>query len=238
MKNKLKTVLAVSTLLVASGSQAVNAFPKFRNPAVRTQVSSVSNFSGRKFFTSNFRSPNSSRLRFTIGGAVRSEDLCAIDSENSASITALVSTEDMALTTQSHPQLFVELPALSGDKIGDLIIKNESESYYQEVSVNIPAAGGNLAFNLPASAPGLEVGEDYSWFLKVQCGETAQVEDPLVMGTVSRVALDVPEFESVEAKVKYLADAGIWYDTLASANLLSAQGDSRYWDVLVSELDQ
>lgn len=235
-KKQVIQILSLGLLIFSSVGSAANALPwTFKNPRYRSSTP-IKSKSTNKFFAANFTPPNNSSLRYTIGGAVRNEDLCAADSLDSGAITALVSSESEALTSKSHPEMFALVPTLSSDKQANLIVKNESESYYQMSSLVIPAEGGKVAMSLPDNVPGLEVGESYSWFLQIQCGVTAQVEDPIVSGVISRVSVDLPEMTQEES-AEYFAVKGIWYDSLAAANYLAIKGDSRYWDFLLTSVN-
>lgn len=234
MNKKTQQVILLALLSVMGFSSVANAVPwKFVNP-VASKVS-VRPKATNKFFKVNFVPPKTGRLTYSVGGAVRDRNLCAADAENAGQIVALVA--DNALTAQSHPTFMAMVPELNSDKSATLIVKNESESYYETASFTVPAAGGKVAMTLPDSAPALEIGEDYSWFMQIQCGSAFRVEDPIVEGLISRVALDVPVFSSMEESAQFFAEQGIWYDSLAAADLLSADGDSRYWDVLLSSVN-
>lgn len=235
--NSYSQSLLLGTLMSLALNNAAQAFPfRFQNPVVKSTVASIQAKSSNVFFTANFRPPNSNGLRYTIGGAVRNQDLCAADAQSASQITALVSAEESALTSKSHPQMFAVVPQLSSDKKASLIVKNDSESYYEVSSMVIPAEGGNVALSLPSSSPGLQVGEEYRWYLQIQCGETAQVEDPIVEGTISRVALDSVLANSEVDLLAFYTERGLWYDSLAQAKKLSNSGDSRYWDALVDSV--
>ena len=228
---KYKNLALLTIPLLLAGSQAVNAIPEFINPVgYRSVYASKPN---RRFFVANFR-PVSGSLQYTIGGAVRSENACAVnpDDDNFMAITA-----ENAATTKSHPEFFVSIPELNGDKQGMLIVKNESESYYEEAAVVVPATGGIVGLQLPDSAPPLAEGT-YSWFLQIQCGATPLVEDPSIGGKVERVALNVPAFNSLNDEVEFYASNNIWTDSFSAANALANSGDFRYQDVLLESISQ
>ena len=226
---KYKKIAILTLLLTLVGTQ-VSALPKFKNPVVRRSV--IASNINRRTFMANFR-PVSGSLQYTIGGAVRSENACALN-PGAKDLMALSAAD--ATTTKSHPKFFVDLPELDGDKQGTLIVKNQSESYYEEVAVEVPATGGILGLQLPDTATALSANDTYSWFLQIQCGDVPLVEDPSVGGKVERVALNVPAFESLSDEVEYFASNGIWFDSLAAANELSNHGDSGYQEALLESI--
>ena len=183
----------------------------------------------------NFKAPVSGVPSYTIGGAVRG-DYCAVDRNNSQNMLAYVA--DKAMTTQSHPSVVVQLPELNSDKTAYLVIKDATEDYYQEQILTVPAKGGRVEIALDKSKPGLEVGSNYKFFLRLQCDRVARIEDPIIWGSISRVEdkLKFSPKATLEERFMAYARKGLWYDALALAVRLDELGDSKFFESLVSSL--
>lgn len=183
----------------------------------------------------SFKAPTSGVPSYTIGGAVRGE-LCAIDRNTEKDL--MVYVDSNAATTKSHPTIVADLPEFDAAKTAYLVVKDAEEDYYQEQAFTVPQAGGRVAVTLDETKPGLAIGEDYQFYLRLQCGSMATIEDPVISGKISRVAdtVELPHSASLKDRIMAYAKAGYWYDTLALALDLQDLGDSSYFEALVGNL--
>jgi hypothetical protein len=99
----------------------------------------------------------------------------------------------------------------------------------------IPATGGVIKMTLAEDAPPLEVGQNYTWFLRIQCNAYLEPEDPQISANITRIEGDVPSLSQDEL-VLFYANSQIWYDSLNSAFELSKSGKNIYWSQLLSNI--
>jgi hypothetical protein len=91
---------------------------------------------------------------------------------------------------------------------------------------------GIFSFELPSTAPALEVGKMYRWYFLVYCNNSE--EHVFVNGWVQRVALNPLlksqlEQASPQAEVNLYGKAGLWHETVTSLAALRRQspGDAK-----------
>ena len=196
----------------------------------------------RRRFVFNFQPPTLGTPSHTIGGAIRG-DFCAADRTRKESMTLYVADEGK--TQQSHPTFIGSIPQLNSDKSATLIVKDETEDYYIEQPLTVPAGGGRIAVTLDEAHPALEVGTEYQFFLRLQCGEIAKVEDPVVSGAITRVAgtaagqsadLMSQDSSSLLDLLTVYNSQDLWFDTLALAARLDDLGDGSYFDAMLESI--
>lgn len=228
-----KTLITLSTIAILFPTSA-NAFPwkLFKLDSQTKQVQQPAKTQTN--FLTTFKPPNNSQPQYTIGGATRG-DTCAIDKADKSEIAALVPAINQSLTFQAHPSFFAYVSPMNGEKSATLIVKDETEDYYYSQQLKIPATGGVVKMNLSKDAPPLEVGQNYTWFLRIQCNKTLQPEDPQISASITRVEGDVPTMSQDEL-VFFYANSQIWYDSLNSAFELSKSGKNTYWSQLLSNV--
>ena len=182
-----------------------------------------------------FRPPNKGAPANSVGGAVRG-NVCAVDREKDAELKTY--TSNSSLTAKSHPQIIVYVPELDANKQAFLIVKDQEENYYQEQSLTIPADGGKIVLALDSDRPSLESGTTYEYFLRIQCNAQARPSDPIIKGSIERVAdrITIPADISLEQQLEMLAQKQLWYDALYVAHQLAEQGDSSYWKALIDSV--
>ena len=194
------------------------------------KTTSTSDYSS---FSSSFKPPNRGQPKHTIGGATRG-NTCAIE-QGKNEITALVTTKERSLTLQSHPSLFAYVSPKYGNKTAILVVKDRTEDYYYSQQLTVPASGGIIKMTLAEDAPQLEVNEDYTWFLRIQCNADLQPEDPQISASIMRVEGDLPDLGQSDL-VSFYANSQIWYDSLNSAFELYQSGEDVYWFELLNNV--
>ncbi len=230
---KIKNTLIVLSSIAALFPTSVNALP-WRFSQSNSNYQQVQKSQTSSSFRTTFRPPNKGQPKHTVGGATRG-DSCTIDREDKNEITALVPAIDQSLTLQAHPSFFAYVSPINGEKSATLIVKDETEDYYYSQKLMIPATGGVIKMTLAEDAPPLEVGQNYTWFLRIQCNAFLQPADPQISASVTRVERDVPSMSQDEL-VFFYANSEIWYDSLNSAFELSQSGRSIYWSQLLSNI--
>jgi hypothetical protein len=126
---------------------------------------------------------------------------------------------NFGLTFESHPAIFVALPASSAQQVV-LVFQDESGEFYERAFLPVNTDSDQVAsFRLPDGKPPLAIGKNYRWSLVVVCGETVQPDDPVLSGWVQRVERS-PELtqslaqQSCVNKAQWYGEHGFWYDMM------------------------
>lgn len=183
-----------------------------------------------------FDPPGRGKPRDTAGGASRDGGVCPQDSNATGSSVTLLSpaTYD-GLTWEEYPTLLVYVPQTSAQK-AVFVVKDETEDYYYQKTIPIPRTAGIFSIKLPADAPPIEIGKNYTWSFVMICGEAISPNSPRVEGQIQRVEAN----PNLSAQMKNLSPLeraalygknGVWYDTIAS---LAEQRRSQPNDATVS----
>ncbi|MBE9062396.1 DUF928 domain-containing protein [cf. Phormidesmis sp. LEGE 11477] len=130
-------------------------------------------------------------------------------------------------TTSTHPTFFLNLPALSNAK-GTLFVDNadpnasRAQRQIYKVDFDISEEAGIVGIKVPDDAPPLNPGQTYLWRLAITCAADSDRDVVLVRGgVVDRVAVDEIS-GSVDERLEYYTDQGLWQ------NLLMLTAEERY----------
>ncbi|MBU7586266.1 MAG: DUF928 domain-containing protein [Nostoc sp. TH1S01] len=132
-------------------------------------------------------------------------------------LTAIVPMSNIGLTTVADPTLYFYIPVNQAPEV-ELVLQdeNEQEIYKQKYKPNGNA--GVVGVSLPANT--LAKGQKYRWNFSIICNTQDRSLDKLVQGTIQRVddpqLMSKAEKASPQERLKLYADAGMWYDTLAT----------------------
>jgi hypothetical protein len=142
---------------------------------------------------------------------------------------------DPQLTVSARPTFLVYVPQTSAKAVEFTLLlrdKNGSEKGIYQTSVNLTGTPGILSISLPATAPELEIGQDYEWRVVMACqtGEVNLFEpnDPFAEALIRRIQPDSSLSQIDRAKpldrVALYAKEGVWFDAVANlAALLKSQ---------------
>ena len=147
-------------------------------------LSSLSVKASPKRFRASFTPAGKGHPQHTAGGAVRSIQ-CNIDKLNDKPLTAIVPANEQSLTSKSYPTFLAYIPPIGASQ-GIFTIKNKPDNFYYEQKIFLPSEGGIVAIPLSTKTSGLAAGE-YSWYLKIQCGESPSVNDPFIGANITKV---------------------------------------------------
>ncbi|WP_254721629.1 DUF928 domain-containing protein [Kovacikia minuta] len=81
-----------------------------------------------------------------------------------------IPTQVWGYTTAAHPTFWFYLPynkSFAG--IAEFVLQDENENNIYRSTIALPAKAGVISVPLPKSAPALEVGKPYRWFLSIYC---------------------------------------------------------------------
>ncbi len=196
---------------------AVSIIPLTQSPL---NAQEKNNSSANNRFSVSFEPPNKNQPVATSGGASRGQQ-CIADMNNSEiPITAIVPAINQRLTVASHPTFFIHVPETSAQKVFLNIQDENEEDSYQKV-IPIDGKSGIIGVTLPQDAPPLKIGKNYQWSLALICQESLKPDSPIVQGTVTRVQSQMQLAEISEEMTKLeqaalYAEAGIWYETIAT----------------------
>jgi len=130
-------------------------------------------------------------------------------------------------TLQARPTIMAYVPPTSVRE-AQFSLKDEAQNLVYQESVLLPESGGIIAIQLPASAPELEVGEYYQWFVTLQIEEQITPASPFVDAWIQRIepaeslAAALANADALES-AEILAEQGVWYDTVAILSRLHQQ---------------
>ena len=186
---------------------------------------------------------NQAPRRAAAGGASRTQELCAPESQSAP--LAGVATALMPLMPKTHygktvskrPTILVYLPATPATDVF-FSLKTETKQLHYQFSMPLSGEAGILQLQLPEQAPALALGQHYQWFLALKCKGQLRPSSPLVSGWVQRVNLPASDpwqqqSPSVQ-KARALGAAGIWYD--AAATLIQLRQSQPANERIVSHL--
>ena len=190
-----------------------------------------------------FEPPKGDKPRQTVGGASRGKQ-CPLDSQAiDLPITPLIPTTSQALTVKSHPTLLVYLPETSANK-AYFSMRDENEDYDYQTILPIGNGAGIVSLTLPKDAPDLSLNKKYQWSLILMCDGKLRPDSPIATGNIKRVvsSSDMAQKSSKLSLLEsaaILAQAGIWYDSVATlAQLKTVQPNddniSANWENLLA----
>ncbi len=134
-------------------------------------------------------------------------------------LTAFSPTTKPGLTLAERPTFLVYVPKTSADNAEFSLRSRDGRGVYR-TTVALTNTPDIMSITLPAQAPPLEVGKQYTWSLAVICNQNDRVEDRFVTGTVQRTELDATRWKQIQQaspkeQVSLYQKADAWYDALA-----------------------
>ena len=174
-----------------------------------------------------FRSKGDPAPSQTYGGASR--DGACFDDNQTIEYKSLWPSEEVGLTITEHPTLFAYVPQTSAQQVL-LSIKDQDDNLHYRQYLPLKAHGGVVGFSLPKDSPPLALDKNYRWSLQIVCNQD-DPDHPETFGWIRRVqpnATFSDENSASVEQVSWLAQAGIWYDTLSTlANLRQAEPENQ-----------
>ena len=159
---------------------------------------------------------------------------------------ALLPQSFYGTTLTAKPTFLVYVPASSAET-AVFSLKDEAGNQVSQVTLPIAGTAGVLMINLPASAPALEVGKNYQWFLALKIDGSLSPSTPYVDGWIRRIQPS-PELAAALRQTDELKRAtvlgqnGVWYDCVATLAGLRVQQPDRSalqqsWSELLASVD-
>lgn len=174
-----------------------------------------------------------------ISGGVRTPSSCLTDFNQS--VVAVIPRSNLGTTAQAHPAFWFSLPETTAQKSIAFELFNSDDELIYRTQLQKSSAHGVSEFQLPASAPALEVGENYRWVFSLSCES-----DPYslaVQGWVQREELSsdlsarLSQADPMERAELY-GLAGLWHEQMTElSSLRRTQPENSYvqarWEELV-----
>ncbi len=151
-----------------------------------------------------------------------------ISSKDRDSSTAMTTSGVVwGLTTTSHPSFWFYVPyAVTPGSTIEFVLQDETgKDIYQTALTSSEADPGVMGFQLPPTAPSLEIGKRYHWFFTVNCN---QAEPVLVEGWIGRAALN-PSLKrqlqqaTPQQSIALYRRSGIWQEAVTTLAQLRRQ---------------
>ncbi|MBE9042050.1 DUF928 domain-containing protein [Oscillatoriales cyanobacterium LEGE 11467] len=178
----------------------------------------------------------------SLGGASRpATQKCQQDTAYPLPMTPLLPDSSRGLTVATHPTFFVYIPPTSAPKAYFIIKDTTNDLEVYQTMLPLTQTAGVIGIELPDSAPPLEVGKTYRWFVGLLC-QPSQTDLPIVEGNIERIELDseLTVNASLEEQAVSYGASGIWYDTIERVvQLRQQQPDNEmlsrtWWELLDS----
>lgn len=183
----------------------------------------------------------------TNGGATRQiPDQCVTTSSSAVSITPTSSDRQPAFTVAAHPTFFVYVPPTTAATATFSLQDTKREIHYQ-APIALPKTGGILSVELPQSAPPLEIGKTYKWYVEIHCSSAFDPDNPIVESAIQRttpsedLTQQLRHSQTPIEQASAYSQSYIWYETLgtlAKARKISPEDEilAQNWEELLTSI--
>lgn len=157
----------------------------------------------------------------SAAGGRRAPSACPQDAgaaTTGPALTALSPTTKPGLTLAERPTFLVYVPKTSAKNAEFSLRSREGRGVYR-TTVALTNTPDIISISLPAQAPPLAVGKQYTWSLAVICNPNDRVDDQFVTSMVQRSELDPTRWSQIQQsppkeQVSLYQKADAWYDAL------------------------
>jgi hypothetical protein len=164
------------------------------------------------------RNPDSS-----VSGGRRDPIVCPQDASMPRTDSGLVALSPITRpgnTLAEHPSFLVYVPETSAST-AEFSLRDYNGRGVYRTTLALSNTSGIISLSLPAQAPPLEVGEQYTWSFTIICDPNYRLSDRFVTGMVQRIEFDPTRLRQIQQaslreQVSLYQEADIWYDTLAA----------------------
>ncbi|NER00318.1 MAG: DUF928 domain-containing protein [Cyanothece sp. SIO2G6] len=141
-------------------------------------------------------------------------------------LAALVGQPHLMLTTSDRPVFWIYVPYTAAEAPSGIFSLQQGDDAVYEATFSLSSTPGVLGIRLPESAPPLAVGEEYDWFIDINCvaaiGDGTMLSDTpgSLYGLVQRVEMSddlANDLNQAQTGLEVVAAYGqhhIWYDWL------------------------
>ncbi|AFZ35022.1 protein of unknown function DUF928 [Stanieria cyanosphaera PCC 7437] len=170
-----------------------------------------------------------------IAGGSRSSCLA-----NNHRLVALVPEENVNLTASNSPKLFFYIPATKNPYQIEFVLRNQNDELVYETSIDTNQQSGIVSISVPNSVnfKGLEVNQNYHWYLSMICDPMRRSHDLVVEGWIRRIELETAFKKQLQnsnqiKQAELYHQKGIWHDALAA---LAEEPDASQWSELLDSI--
>lgn len=187
-----------------------------------------------------FRPPDRGAPAETEGAGTRGSSCVALNERNK--LKPLIPTANIGLTVSEYPTFFGYIPKSTAQQ-GEFVLKDQNNQLIYRTIVPLPSQPGIISISLPTNKR-LEIGKLYQWSFVLICDPDDRSDS--VFSPPAWIER-IEESESLAAQIKnatpetlpaVYADAGIWYDAVASrVKLLPSQPETEWqqnWEQLLT----
>lgn len=165
--------------------------------------------------------PDNALPNSATGGSARTNLYGHLPSQSGELVSMLAITPESfyGTTLLERPTFLVYLPE-SGAVDAIFSLKDEAGNTIYQTRVAVPDSSGVVAVQLPADAPGLEVGKNYQWLFALLVDGTLSPSTPYVDAWIKRIQPSSELAQQLQQGTPHqnaetLAANGVWYDSAA-----------------------
>lgn len=172
----------------------------------------------------------------TTGGGTRGGECIAATGTN---LTLLLPQNQSGQATSANPTVFVYVPS-TVVKTAELVVADQDGNLIDRQTVPLTGQAGILKMSLLSPGKALQTGKTYNWAFSIVCDPSDRASDVAAIGEVKLVALPDSVNRRLSAardpfqRAQVLAEARLWYDTLATAIALQTTQPDQWQSLLES----
>ena len=159
----------------------------------------------------------------TVSGGRREPIACPQDTgmpRTNSGLIAFSPATKPGTTLVERPSFLVYVPKTSA-KTAEFSLRDENGRGVYRTTLNLTNTSGIIRLSLPAQAPPLNVGEQYTWSFAIICNPNNRLNDRFVTGMVQRSEFDPTRLRQIQEtplkkRVALYQQADVWYDTLVA----------------------
>ncbi|MBD2074254.1 DUF928 domain-containing protein [Phormidium sp. FACHB-592] len=159
----------------------------------------------------------------SVSGGRRDPIVCPQDvnmPKTDSGLIALSPTTKPGTALAERPSFLVYVPKTNA-KTAEFSLRDAKGRGVYRTTLALSDTSGILSLSLPAQAPPLKVGEQYTWFFAIVCDPNRRLSDRFVTGMVQRIEFDPVRLGQIQQaplreQVALYQKADAWYDTLAA----------------------
>jgi Domain of Unknown Function (DUF928) len=180
-----------------------------------------------------FKPPNRGAPAVTEGAGTRGSSCIALSERNK--LKPLIPTGNIGLTVSEYPTFFGYIPK-STAKQGEFILRDQNNQLIYRTRFALPSQPGIVSISLPTNRRSLEIGKLYQWTFVLIC-DPEDRSDSLFSppAWIERIQPDATLTEQIknatpETLPAVYAEAGIWFDALATRVKLFTSQPPTEWE--------
>ena len=159
----------------------------------------------------------------SVSGGRRATVVCPQDvnmPKTDSGLIALSPTTKPGTALAARPSFLVYVPKTNA-KTAEFSLRDAKGRGVYRTTLALSDTSGILSLSLPAQAPPLKVGEQYTWFFAIVCDPNRRLSDRFVTGMVQRLEFDPVRLSQIQQaplreRVALYQKVDAWYDTLAA----------------------